>query len=180
MKNTQKSICLAYFADGKFIGWYSDTSGSVTKDKPKLYTNSESQLEIIKSNLTRKLAKINSTTFAAAKEASDGSFAETFRLLSFSSEELLRGKAIELRIVECPEYDGENPDFDNAKYEQAYENWKQRAISAGVFGSPSIYAYEIIDPAPKCNNWIYTDYGKVKEWAANEPTEFIGTIVPAQ
>ena len=33
-------------------------------------------------------------------------------------------------------------------------------------------------PRPKCDNWIYADYSKVKEWAKNEPTEFIGTITP--
>ena len=32
MTNTnRKSICFAYFADGKFIGWYGGTFGPVSK-----------------------------------------------------------------------------------------------------------------------------------------------------
>jgi len=177
----KKNICFAYYADGKWIGWYGDSSGQVTSC-PKLYTNSEEQLEIIKSNLTNKLHKINTSSFDEENKRVTGLAA--FSLLSFSSERLLRGKDIELRIIECPEYDGVNPDFDEEEYKTLLGVQNDLMIKEGIFNipAPSIERTKALEEFYKregrveCNNWIYADYNKVREWAKIEPTEFIGVI----
>ena len=33
----RKTVCFEYFADGNFLGWYSDSFGTITKNQPKLY-----------------------------------------------------------------------------------------------------------------------------------------------
>lgn len=150
----RKTICFARFTNGKFIGWYSDTFGSITPNSPKLYGYTESQVKTITSNFNYMLNKFPTT-----------------------EEE-------ELRIVECPEYDGENPEFDEAAHEALAAAYKQKMTDAGIFDIPApsvarieaIKAFEGRNPRPVANNWIYADYSKVKEWAKNEPIEFLETI----
>ena len=55
----KKAICFAYFCDGKFIGWYSDTFGTVTENRPKIYRYSSEMLETIKNNLNYSLSVYN-------------------------------------------------------------------------------------------------------------------------
>ena len=56
-----KSVCFAYYADGKWIGWYGGTFGSVS-DSPKVYGSYEGMYDTIQKNLTSKIRKINSTS----------------------------------------------------------------------------------------------------------------------
>lgn len=177
-----KSICFAYYADGKWIGWYGGTFGGVSQS-PKVYSDLERMRPIIQKNLTNKLRKINEASFAEQKEKVSGLAA--LSLLVFDSEELLRGKDVELRVVECPEYDGPNPNFDAEAYDVAmaedkvrFEASEANKIPFGVERLNAVKKYREEHPYPECNNWIYADYAKVKEWAKNEPTEFIETIKP--
>lgn len=182
----KKSFCFAYFADGKFIGWYADTSGSVRKNSPKLYSDLERMRPVIQKNLSHKLKAINTTSFEEAKNSGEYKGLRAFALLKFDSEELLRGKDIELRVVECPEYDGPNPDFDKDAHEKLMDEWRQRFEESGVkdIPGPSLHRsvavdeYMKKDPMPRPNNWKYCDYQKVKAWAENEPTEFVEVIKP--
>ncbi len=178
---TAKSICFAYFADGKFIGWYADSFGSIRKDSPKLYSNTELQIQTITNNFRLKLDKIGKTSNL-------GSLVNGLDILDNSINQdkstLSQYKEIKLRIVECSEYDGMNPDFDKSKYEEEIAEHKQLMTDAGIFDihAPSkertdaVNSFHEKHPRPKCDNWIYADYSKVKEWAKNEPTEFIGKI----
>lgn len=168
------SICFAYYADGKFIGWYGDTSGTVSST-PKLYQNTPKQIDVVQKNVKRKLDVINSTSFNEQKDLVSG--LESLSLLRFSSEDLLRGKNIELKIVKCPFYDGPNPDFNEEEYDNKVAAERQRMVNAGIFDipAPSIERSRAIDewykenPRIKCDNWIYADYNKVREWAKEEP-----------
>jgi hypothetical protein len=127
----------------------------------------------------RKMAAINTSTFAVEKTKVDGLAA--VGLAIYDSEELLRGKKVELRVVECPEYDGPNPDFNEEEYKQLRRIHLQEMKDAGIFNIPApsverskaIDEFEILHPMPKANNWIYPDPEKVKSWAANEPKEFV-------
>ena len=177
------TVCFAYYADGKFIGWYGGTFGGLS-NCPKLYTFTDSQCATIKGNLTHKLNKVNSSSFNEEKEEKKGLAA--LSLAVFDGEELLRGKEVELRVVECPEYDGENPNFDELAYTKALDARKELMKSEGIFDIPApsmdrfnaIKEFDKRHPKPKCDNWIYADYNKVKEWAKNEPTEFLHIIKP--
>lgn len=186
-ETTNKTVAFAYYADGEFLGWYADTFGSVRKS-PKLYSNSESQLQTISDNFLRKIEKINRTSFDEQKGKLKGFAA--LSLAVFDSEKLLRGKNVELRIVESPEYDGPNPDFSKEvenesrkQYDKLYHSWcKELGLDAGVeegdrFGIALLDNYKrFVKTYPQVNGkyWIYCDYDKVNEWAANEPTEFLG------
>ena len=112
-----------------------------------------------------------------------------FGLLAFSGEDELRGKDVELRVVECPEYDGPNPDFDEEDYKKRSNEHTALVLehlkSLGVTGdgpSPertrAVIEFTKLNPSPKCNNWTYCDYNKVIEWAKNVPTKFIDVIKP--
>lgn len=190
-----KSICFAYFGDGKFLGWYADSFGSI-RDSPKVYPNSERQLEIISSNFRNKVNKIKgvqeedfgSTVVKVMEPLNEGG-AKLLSLGMHSDRKILsQYENIELRVVECPEYDGVNPDFDKAAYEILVN---QRFNKLVAFLAENDIAYEdgpsaertrlvgefsLQNPHPSCDNWIYADYNKVKEWAANEPKEFLQTI----
>lgn len=176
----KKNIVFAYFADEKFIGWYADSFGTI-RNYPKIYTMSENQLKIITINFQRKIKKINETTFDKAKEKVIGLLA--LSLTIFDSEELLRGKEVELRVVECPIYDGLNLDFDKEKYEIECNIYKEKFEKQSFFKLPfnkeridAIKKYKEENISPKYNNWIYANYNEVKKWAANEPTEFLQII----
>jgi hypothetical protein len=199
-----KSICFAYYADGSFIGWYADSFGSV-RPTPKIYSDSIKQIEIISSNFRNKIKRISEESVSdvmdkfRAEEGSLLALEETDEIIRkknalgistlakyaiHDSEDLLRGKNIELRIVECPEYDGINPDFDKEAYDKLAAEYRKRMEEAGIFDIPApsierldaIKKFESENPRPIRNSWIYADFNKVKAWAANEPTEFIGTI----
>lgn len=181
------SYAFAYFADGQFIGWYADSFGSVRK-APKLYTDLERMIPVLTSNLTHKMSKINSTSFDEEKDKVVG--LQALSLATFDSEEQLRGRQIELRAVICPVYDGPNPDFNEESYQDAVhvrsEKLKRFLTENGVDpqSGASSERTKLVDlfnhenPNIQCDNWIYADFSKVKEWALNEPTEFVAVLKP--
>ena len=149
----KKTICFAYYGDGKFMGWYSDSFGTITENKPKLYSYSPEQVDIIRKNFQHKLKKEKSNLgeHIAPLKILDNS-------LAYDSSILSQYENVELRIVECPVYEGKNPNFD----EERHKNW--RAYNRKPF-------YE-----PGNEHYIYADYALVKAWASEEPTVFIETI----
>ena len=165
MKDKRECICFAYFADGKFIGWYADSFGSIRKNSPKIYDNSESQISIIEKNFRYKISSINEKRNLAAISPNLSIIDNS---LNNDSANLAQYKNIELRIVPCPIYDGPNPEFDSAAYESWYENELREK-------GPN-FKYSDCPKESKYQNWIYCDYTLVKEWASNEPTEFLKTI----
>lgn len=102
----KKNICFAYFVEGRFVGWYADTFGSV-RPTPKIYTYSDEQVEIVFTNCIHKLEKINTSSYEEQKEKVTG--LRAIGLLYYDSEDILRGKEVELRVVECPFYVGFDP-----------------------------------------------------------------------
>jgi hypothetical protein len=151
----KKSVCFAYFGDGKFIGWYADTTGSVSQNAPKIYGYSPSQVEIIATNFRSKMKKLNVKSnlgsIVSGLEILD-------RSLDYDSKILSQYQTVELRVVECSVYDGPNPNFDEVRH----KNWS--AYDRTPFYEPGNL------------NWIYADYKKVNEWAMNVPTEFLEVI----
>jgi hypothetical protein len=105
-----KTHCFAYYVNGEWVGWYGDTWGTVSKT-PKLYSNLNAVLPTVEKNFKNKLNKVNSTSYREEKEKVFD-FASALSLLVFRSEELLRGKQVELRVVECPYYEGPDPTND--------------------------------------------------------------------
>lgn len=59
-----------------------------------------------------------------------------------------------------------------------FEASEANQLPFGEVRIKAVNKYREEHPAPKCDNWIYADYAKVKEWAKNEPTEFIEIIKP--
>jgi hypothetical protein len=180
----ENPICLAYFADGKFLGWYGDSFGSISKF-PKLYSDFDKIKDIVSKSLSQKIKKIKESSFDEEKNGVTN-IVSALGLAIFSHEEILRGKEVELRVVQCPIYDGPNPDYDAEKYEKELSDYKQKMKDAGIFDIPApslerlnaIRVFEAKNPRPRRNNWIYADISKMEEWAANEPTEFIEIIKP--
>lgn len=174
MENS-KTVCFAYFVDGRFAGWYSDTFGSVTLQSPKVYGYSEKQVEVIFNNFTRKMNKIKETSFAEQSEKVKG--LQALSLLIFEGEEVFKGKNVELRMVECPIYEGPNPDFNEEEYNLLVKEREDKMRADGVFDipAPSVERSAAVARYPRIqsNRWIYADYDKVKEWASQEPMEFL-------
>lgn len=184
-----KTITFAYYVDDKWVGWYADSFGSV-RDSPKVYSNSKKQIKIIQTNFNNKLKMIFESSFDEAKTKVRG--LEVFDLLRYDSEEILRDKKVELRIVKCPYYNGPNPNFSlkiharfRKQHTKNYHKWcKKMKLEPGIrpgvrFGIGLIdnfKTYEKVYPLVKMNNWIYADYNKVKEWAKTEPTKFVKII----
>ena len=178
----RKSICFAYFGDGKFLGWYADSFGSIRESSPKIYGNSKEQIETITKNFNYKLSKIDGEYTLSKRHPAFGLIDNS---LEGDSKILYPCKRVELKIVECPIYDGPNPDFDKDSYDKLREKRRMLMEDEGIFNIPApsiertlaISEFDERHPMPKKNSWIYADYDKVKEWAKNEPTEFIGEIL---
>jgi len=151
----KKTICFAYFGDGKFIGWYSDSFGTITKQYPKIYSHSEEQVKVVRNNFEYKLSKFqedpNFRKFNPGLAVLDSS-------LVGDAKELSQYSAIELRIVECPIYDGPNPNFDKERH----KNWR-------AYDRKPMFE-------PENRDWIYADSELVKTWALQEPTEFMDVV----
>lgn len=177
-------ICFAYFADGKFIGWYGGTFGPVSTC-PKIYSDSDEQLAVITKNFNNKIKSINETTAKDFLEKNDN-IGGAISALKFSSEDLLRGKEVELRIVKCPYYDGPNPEFDEVEFKRLNEARRACMTAEGIMDipAPSVERSKAVKLFKEThtefeyavNHWIYADYEKVKVWASEEPTEFLKTI----
>lgn len=160
-----KSYCFAYYGDGKFLGWYADSFGSARANSPKLYSDLEKMLPTLTTNLTSKLTKINSSSFEEAKQKVTGLIG-ALGLAIFDSEDLLRGKDVELRAVECPYYDGPNLNYDEAR---------AAAFEIAQLELPKEQRKRVEEGN---DWWVYADYNKVRVWATNEPTEFVAVIKP--
>ncbi len=177
-----KSICFAYFADGKFIGWYADTFGSI-RECPKVYPDTIEQIDIITKNFRYKLSQISNTS-ELSKIPTCEMLEPLDAKINKDSADLSQYKEVELRIVECPEYEGVNPNFNMSKYNEERLLHKQLMANEGIFNipSPSKERTEAVQtfiekyPRPKGDSWIHADYHKVAKWAEKEPTEFIATI----
>lgn len=160
-----KTICFAYFDDGAFIGWYSDSFGTITTNRPKLYTYSKNQIATVKGNFIYGLSLIKERS-DFAKITGNVALDILDEGLNENREILSQYKNIELRIVECPYYDGANPDFDEEKYEEWKEGYKTNNNGD----------IRYVDCPKEFDNWIYADKTKVKEWAKKEPTKFIEVV----
>lgn len=187
----RKSVCFAYFGDNQFLGWYADTFGSV-RTSPKVYGNSESQLQTITKNFRNKLTNVRTDSknymveVVRRHNAVGGAILDIG--LSGDAKLLSQYTNVELRVVECPYYDGPNPDFDKEAWE--VESTHRRAVfnkelaeygateTSGKERGDFIRAFD--ERHPELNirpeTWVYCDYSKVKEWAKDEPTEFLSVI----
>ncbi len=162
---TRKNICFAYFADGKFIGWYADSAGSIRENSPKIYGHSEEQISVITENFRYKLSKLSTPSVLADYVGLPG-LGLLDNSLNADKTNLSQYNDIQLKITECPHYDGPNPNFDKEKYAEWLN--AEKAMNGDNFRYSN---------CPKeLENWIYADYNKVKEWASIEPTKFIGII----
>lgn len=178
----ERTIAFAYYANNEFIGWYGGTFGPVAS-VPKLYNASEHQIDVVTRNFRNKIKKINEKTLDDYLEEHKN-LPTAIGGLVFTSEDELRGKDVELRIVKCPIYDGPNPDFDEEEYERLSKEHKELMREEGIFDIPApshrrseaVSAFYKKVPPPVRNNWIHADYAKVREWASEEPKEFIGII----
>lgn len=144
----RKRVCFAYYSGNKFLGWYSDSFGTVTKNSPKIYGYSKEQIAVIRKNLSSKLKDKSFSEVLSKINPIAGKLVENSKE---RDKNILSNKDIYLRIIECPYYDGPNPEFNREDYKKDPEN----------------YSIE---------SWIYADYSKVKEWASKEPDIFIDYI----
>lgn len=115
-----KNICFAYFVNDKFVGWYGDTFGTISK-LPKIYPNSARQIERIKKNFQYKMEKLFTNLHENA--ISEHPTVKLIQTLLFSTAEKdkeLLGEDINevvLKTITCDVYDGPNPDFDKKDYD---------------------------------------------------------------
>ncbi len=179
-----QSVCFAYFGDGQFLGWYADTFGSIRPQSPKVYSSLESMRERIEHNFKYKVQCLRDKTsnpaadFIGTQNPVGGALIA--KGLSYDETILEKYTDLELRAVACPYYDGPKLDFDQAAYETAVDMYKTKVQASGILDLPvgvertvRLKAFNDHTPQPKCDNWTYVDYVLVKEWAANEPTEFL-------
>lgn len=174
----ENSFCAAYFGDGKFLGWYGDTFGTIST-VPKLYSNRSTMIDIISTNFTNKCK--NGTQLKDLSFTNPGSNLIT-NSLKADFRELSQYKTIELKFVDCPYYDGPDPTFDYEKYNKESEErkslWKNREQEEGLLAGPSIQREKALEkfnleyPKPTPPVWFYADCEQVKSWAKIEPTEF--------
>mgnify|MGYP000861918923 FL=1 len=160
---SNKTIGFAYFGDGVFIGWYSDSFGTITSNRPKLYTYSANQIATVKGNFIYGLSQIQKRNTPSENKEADN---VVDAILNVNRKDLSQYKNVELRIVECPYYDGVNPNYNEEKYKEWKEDYK--AKNNGNIR----YA----DCPKELESWIYADKTKVREWAEKEPTEFIEVV----
>jgi len=187
MKN---NIAFAYFANNIFIGWYADSFGSIGKT-PKLYGNTERQVDTIIKNFRHKLKAIKKSTFEVELDRAK-SVGQCLATAIYDSEQMLRDADVELRIVQTPFYDGPDPRFSKKidkkfrKYEiKLYHAWcKEKRLDPGIppktfLGIGLVDNYKVFNkiyPSRGSKNWIYMEYAQVKVWAVKEPTEFLRII----
>lgn len=182
-KTQQQSVCFAYFGDGKFLGWYADSFGSIRPSSPKVYSSLDGMRETITKNFRYKISKVKSgedvslnIPNAAGAYLINGGLKEDAKQLGSFNE-------IVLKVVACPFYDGPNPDYNEAEYDALcaargviFNAEGIDLVPAGHERTNLVNEFNTRYPRPKANNWIYADYSKVKEWALNEPTEFLTVI----
>ena len=180
---TKKCICFAYYANDVFIGWYADTWGTVSANSPKIYGYSKEQLDKIRSSVIKKLQLINTSDYEKLK-GNATTLADTLSLAQFSSQEILKNKKIRLKVVECPFYEGHNPNYNQEEFEKLIEQEYKLMCDEGVFetenNSPeriaAIKAFIKKYGKVKSNHWITPDYNEVRNWASQEPKDFLTII----
>lgn len=178
----KKCVCLAYYGDNRFLGWYGDSFGTITKC-PKIYSFTLRQLTVIHNNFKYKLSKIYQPANIGTKINPDAGIILD-KSLDKDSNILKDFKEISLRIIECPFYDGTNPNFNTAKYNEELSLRKDTISKLGInnlIGNERIIAIETFNklyPTIKCDNYIYADYKQVNDWAQNEPIieNYLGVI----
>jgi len=181
---TRNTLCFAYFGDGQFLGWYADTFGSIRKS-PKLYCESKHQLETIETNFKYKLEKTKTgESLGIVKTVRDHNVVAAALIdVGTKGDAAILSKydVVELRHVVSPIYDGPDPTFDKAacdiKRALRWDLFVAEGINDLPYGderNKRAREFESRHPRIKSQNWVSADQDKVKEWAANEPTEFIG------
>ena len=180
---TRKSVCYAYYGDGKFLGWYADSFGSVRPTSPKVYGDSDEQKAIITKNFRYKLSKLDKKSDWDLHNPVGSALLNTG--LDKDSELLSKYSEVELRVVECPHYDGPNPDFDKTEAKRIRAIRWDAFVKAGIDDIPAgrerskrvkEFDESYDGPTYDVPNWIYVDYSKVKEWASKEPTTFLDVV----
>jgi hypothetical protein len=161
--NKEKSVCFAYFGDNKFVGWYSDTFGTVTKNSPKVYQYSEKQVEIVAKNFRYNMSKLAEKSELAVRTGQVG-LSPLDNGINSTRKGLGQYENVELRVVDCPYYEGENPNYDKEKAKRYKE---EQELKLG-----KLWHKEVPFEEEGNKSWVYCDYAKVKDWALNEPTEF--------
>ena len=164
---SNKTIGFAYFGDGVFIGWYSDSFGTITSNRPKLYNYSTNQIATVKGNFIYGLSQIKKNDDSSEKKEADN---VVDAILHINRKDLSQYKNVELRIVECPYYDGVNPNYDEEKYKEWKEDYKAKNNGNIRYS----------DCPKELESWIYADKTKVREWAEKEPTEFIEVVTSTE
>lgn len=183
MNEKRQTVCFAYFANGHFIGWYSDSFGTITKCNPKIYRYDKEQVETIRSNFRAKLrgaAQVIAESIGKVNPAGGGIMMASFNA---DTEQLSRYRHVELRAVACPHYDGPDPDFDRDTYLKKCDEWHEAFRKTPIFKFPqstlrmhAMKRYEESHPMPAPSRWIYADRALVNEWASKEPVEFLEVI----
>lgn len=183
MEQKRKTVCFAYFGDGRFLGWYADSLGSIRKDSPKLYGYTPEQVETIRKNFQHKLKTGNENAAKFVGNFNPAGEALMRPGLEGDMKILSQCKEVELRVVECPIYDGPNPAFDREKYKQeraawdaAFEKSEAYLMEIGPNKRQAIEEYKKANPEPVCDNWVYANYAEVQKWAQAEPTEFLEVV----
>lgn len=186
------NIAFAYYVDGEFVGWYSDTAGTVSQKHPKIYTNSESQRATIKKNFLWKLEKArlphevenyNKKYFGmgpdALMKAMVGAQMNDYEILN-------AGEKVELRIVDYPQYTGCNPFYvsevetlKRKQHTELYHTWcKALKLDPGIeegsrFGIALLPNYkkfvDIHGKPASAKTWIGVNPEFYKTFGATKP-----------
>lgn len=192
MKKTRKTICFAYYGDGKFLGWYADTFGSI-RTIPKTYGNSEHQVGVIERNFRNKMRRLTGKGELDSVKVIDSHNGVAGGMLKSgldADEKILNEYSIiELRIAKCPIYNGPNPDYSKTINDafrendtKLYHQWcKEMNLEPGIkpgdrIGIATLENYKRfkeVYPDARPKSWIYGDWEKIKEWASNEPEDVI-------
>lgn len=172
-----KTVCFAYYIDGNFIGWYGDSFGRIS-NIPKVFYDINKTREIILKNFSLRINRIKDVI-------NNNDSVSQIMSPTVDEDKILSSGEVELRVVNCPVYEGPNESFDNEKYKQElfeYERKMKETISFSEEPSMerlnSIRRFKIENPPPILNNWIFADRNKLEEWAKIEPSEFLEKIKP--
>jgi len=187
----EKTICFAYYGDGEFIGWRTDTSGGIGKI-PKLYSGSFETKENIFESFLKKMKIINEISYEKALDeinklqaigkSNEQVIIKSLRLLAYTGHETLsKYKKVELRLIECPIYDGPNEDFDRDLYEnfinahrKIYDEFLSKKGLKDDVHSKNRFRETYGRFRPKW--WIYADFNKLEKWASKAPENYLQTV----
>lgn len=126
MEDKRDCIAFAYYGDNKLIGFHSDTWGSIT-NYPKIYGNSERQIEVIATNFRHKMSTFNSDGAITIGKLSPPAGAVLTKAMNQDRNILSNYKDIELRVIPAP-YFGSDDDYQYPKEE--VEIWRDNLPEA--------------------------------------------------